>query len=276
MNTVLDMSPAALRLRAGRENFPVALKGLPRRLRRDLLALYGVARWIDELGDAAPGDRLTHLDAASDQIRSMCRGVTTVACLREAVPVVRAHAIPAEVFLRLLEANRRDQLVRRYETYAQLQRYCALSANPVGELVLRLFGKAGPGLLGMSDAICTALQLVEHLQDVGEDHAAGRVYLPREDMRRFGCPDVDLAATRTSPALRRLVHFETLRAEVLFDRGAPLVRVLDGWARIAVAGFLAGGRATTAALRASNFDVLGRQVRPARHRVAAEFVRALV
>ncbi len=157
--------------------------------------------------------------------------------------------------MRLIEANRQDQRVTRYASGSDLADYCALSANPVGELVLHLVGAATPERVALSDAICTALQLLEHCQDVAEDRARGRVYLPAEDLARAGCSEVDLASTPATPALRAAVAEQAARAQRLLADGEPLVARLRGAARIAVAGFVAGGYAARDALVRAGYDV---------------------
>jgi phytoene/squalene synthetase len=152
--------------------------------------------------------------------------------------------LPGSPFRRLIAANRRDQIVTRYETLEQLLAYCQLSAAPVGELVLHIFGKATPERIQLSDRISAALQITEHLQDVAEDYRQGRVYLPQEDLTRFGCPDESLE--RGLP--HELISFEVVRERQLLVQGAPLVRSLPLLPRIAVAGFVAGGRAALARL----------------------------
>jgi phytoene/squalene synthetase len=139
-----------------------------------------------------------------------------------------------------------------------------LSADPVGELVLEVLGMASPERVALSDMICTGLQLVEHCQDVGEDLGAGRVYLPLEDMQRFGCTVQDLSAPSAPPPLRAVVAYELERARDLFDRGAPLIDELHGRPRVAVAAFLAGGRAAAAAIERAGCDVLAGQPRASR------------
>lgn len=255
--------------KSGRENFPVASRLLPARWRGHLLALYGFARLVDDVGDEAPGDRLALLDAIDTDIdRLVGSREPHLAVLRALAPTVRECRLPLDPFHRLVEANRRDQTVHRYERYADLLDYCTLSANPVGHLVLGVFGAADPERIALSDAVCTALQLVEHWQDVGEDVERGRVYLPAEDMRRFGVTVADLTAEDAGPELRRLLAFEVSRAQALLTRGAPLVDLLTGPARLAVAGFVAGGQAALDALGAAEFAVLPRPPKPRRTRIA--------
>jgi squalene synthase HpnC len=168
----------------------------------------------------------------------------------------RACNFPREPFLRLIEANRRDQATSTYATHDELLEYCDLSANPVGELVLHVFGAATPERIALSDKVCSALQLVEHWQDVFEDFVRGRVYLPTEDLERFGVRADELAAGWPTPEFKRLLAFEVERTRLLLDDGAPLIRRLRGRARLAVAGYVAGGRASLDAIVAADYDVL--------------------
>ena len=258
-----------LRAKEHTENFPVAMRVLPARYRQHLTAVYGVVRTIDDLGDEASGDRLAKLDAFAADLRLVWQGGTPAAAvLRALVPTVRACALEPEPFLNLIEANRQDQRVGIYETYDDLRGYCRISAQPIGCLVLSLFGASSPSRVELSDRICDALQLVEHWQDVAEDRRAGRVYLPQEDLRRFGVAATDLDAAPTPAPVRQLMAFETGRAAELLASGAPLVGELRGWARLAVAGYVAGGLAAIDALRRTQWDVLS-GAPAARHRDVA-------
>ena len=312
---------AAAAAQAPAENFPVALRFLPRRYRGHLAAVYGFARSADDMGDeAAPQERLALLDeleADLDRLYRMVRpagvavatgaagaagrgspagdnagrpggenpgrggtdrpdagGPPRLTVVRALAPAVVACAIPAQPFRDLIAANRQDQTVSRYPAFGDLLEYCRLSANPVGRIVLHVFGAATPEREALSDRVCTALQLAEHWQDVAEDLRAGRIYLPQEDMDRFGCAEQDLAAPHASPKVRALIAFEERRARELLDSGAPIVGTLRGAARAAVAGYVAGGRAALAAIAASGHDVLRATPRPGQARVAAELVRA--
>jgi len=242
--------------RASRENFSVASLVLGRDARAHLLAIYGFARLVDQLGDEAGGDRLAHLDDLEDDLARAFDGEAEHPLLRRLAPTLKAFDLPREPFQRLIEANRRDQSVVAYATFDELLGYCELSANPVGELVLHIFGAATPDRIALSDRVCTALQLAEHWQDVAEDYRNGRVYLPAEDLRRFGVTTDDLAATLTGGPLRQLLGFEVARARELLDGGAGLVGRLRGRARIAVAGYVGGGRAALEAIAAADYDVL--------------------
>ena len=270
---------------ASGENFPVALRLLPERYRRHLTALYCFARLTDDLGDEAreadgsgQADvdlRLGLLDELTADVHRIYEGKTPDAPVMQQMAVtVTECEVPAQPLLDLIQANRQDQHVTRYATFAELGRYCELSANPVGQIVLCIFGAATPERIELSDRICTALQLAEHWQDVAEDLARGRIYLPADDLARFGVTEADLAQPAAGPGVRDLMRFETDRARQLLDQGAPLVGTLRGAARLAVAGYLAGGRAALAAIRAQQYDVLSATARPRKPRMAVELAKA--
>jgi squalene synthase HpnC len=275
-------SAAAVMARAAGENFPVASRLLPRRVREHLLAIYGFARLVDELGDAAPGDRMAALAELEAELDRAFDGRAEHPLLVRLQATLRECALPREPFARLIEANRTDQRVRRYETWEQLRGYCALSANPVGELVLGVLGAATPARIALSDSICTALQLIEHCQDVVEDYAAGRVYVPAEDLRRFDCsPELlgGAAGDRDAPLaqpVRAVLAFEVQRARGLLAAGRPLIGQLRGRARLAVAGFLAGGEAALEAIERAGYDVRSGPPRPGRGRRALALARVLL
>ena len=266
----------ALRTRETAENFPVALRFLPRRHRDHLHAIYGYARMVDDIGDAFIGDRTARLHELSADLGTIWSGgQPSDAVLRRLAPTVHARRMSAEPFERLIEANLQDQVVSSYETFDDLLRYCALSAEPVGRMVLEIFGQATPETIARSDQVCTALQLLEHWQDVGEDRRAGRVYLPQEDLRRYGVAEHDLDQQSAGPRLRELMRFEIERAAGLLAEGTAIVRQLQGWGKVSVAGFVAGGQATVSALRQTEGDVLGRSAQPSRRTTAIRAVGLL-
>jgi squalene synthase HpnC len=269
---VPDLSADSIRARSRHENFPVALRVLTRDQRRHLLAIYDFARATDELGDTAPGSRTAHLDAWEAGLDSaLARGLAHPILCNLAASI-RERSLPLEPFRALIEANRQDQRVRCYATFEDLVGYCRLSANPIGELVLHVFDCVTPRRLQLSNQVCTALQLVEHWQDVREDCAAGRIYLPADNRERFGVREADLTRSHPTPRLVALLRFETQRAAAWLAAGTPLVRSLTGRARFAVAGFVAGGRAAIDSLERSGFDV-SRGAPPVRKR---RFARHLV
>jgi squalene synthase HpnC len=249
-----DGEAQALLARAGGENFPVAPRWLPRGLRDDLLAIYGVARWIDDAGDEAGGDRNALLDAIDADLARAATGAAQHPLVQRLAPAMQAGRLPLAPFRRLVEANRRDQVVVRYASWDDLRDYCALSADPVGELVLHAAGAATPERVALSDRICTALQILEHCQDVAEDRARGRVYLPADDLARCGASEADLEMRPAPDALRRTVAFQVSRARELLGAAMPLVASLHGAVRIAVAGYAAGGFAAADALERAHFD----------------------
>ena len=269
--------PEALAAMAAEENFPVALRLLPRHRRRQLMAVYWFARVTDDIGDRAPqADRLRLLDTLEADLGRLADGTARRGEVRALGPVVDECGVPVSLFADLIQANRQDQVVSRYQTFEDLLGYCKLSANPVGRIVLYIFGAFSPDAAARSDDVCTALQLVEHWQDVAEDLRAGRIYLPQCDLDEFGCTEADLTAAVASPRVRSLIAFESARARDLLDAGAPLVGSLRGSARAAVSGFVAGGRAALAAIAAADHDVLSATPRPRRRRVIGELASAFV
>ncbi|MGA2970925.1 MAG: squalene synthase HpnC [Acidimicrobiales bacterium] len=268
--------PEPIMARAATENFPVASRLLPARLRAHLLAIYGFARLVDELGDEVAGDRLEALDWLSSELDRAFTDTATHPLLRALAPTIAACELPREPFERLIEANRVDQRVHSYETWGALLEYCHLSADPVGELVLHVFGAASPERIARSNAVCTALQLTEHWQDIREDLGRGRVYVPLEDLARHGCTIEDLAAERVGERLRHVLALEAARTADLFREGDALVASLHGWPRLAVAGYTGGGRAALEALALAGYEVLALSPRPTRRRTIGAIVRLLI
>jgi squalene synthase HpnC len=275
--TVAAEVSLAVAAKAAAENFPVALRILPRRYRAHLTALYGFARLVDDIGDeplpGLPADaspetvtatRLRLLDDLGKDVAKIYdgQGEPELDAIRALKVTVNECGVPRQPLDDLIQANRQDQLVTRYETYDELKQYCELSANPVGQVVLAIMSTATPARITASDKICTALQVVEHTQDVAEDLANGRVYLPREDLDRFGVTESDLARPRAEANVRQLIKFEADRAQQLLDEGAPLIGTLRGAARLAIAGYLAGGRAALKAIADQNYDVLQSTPKP--------------
>jgi squalene synthase HpnC len=257
VSAVAELPPAAAVLeQASSENFPVASRLLARRDREHLMALYGYARLVDDAGDEAPGDRAAVLDAIEADLDRIYEGAAAQHALtRRLAATVEACDLPRAPLQALIAANRQDQVVHAYATFAELLAYCELSADPVGQLVLHVFGAATPERIALSDRVCTALQLAEHWQDVAEDLARGRVYLPAEDRERFGVSAADLERSPAPEAVRTLMAFEVRRARAILAEGAPLVRTLRGRPRLAVAAFVGGGRAAFDAIERAGCDV---------------------
>jgi phytoene synthase len=261
---------------ADHENFSVVTRLVPRDAREQLLAVYAFARLTDDLGDEHRGDRSAALDWLEGDLRAALEGRPSHPVTARLSRAIAATDMTAGPFFDLITANRRDQTIVRQATWDQLLDYCRLSANPIGAAVLGIAGALTPERRALSDRVCSGLQVVEHLQDVGEDAAAGRIYLPADDLRRFGLVDADLSAADASPALRSLVAFELARTRELLAAGIPLARSLRGWCRLAVAGYVAGGLAAADAIEAAGYDVLAGSVRPRRARKLRHGLQVLV
>ncbi|MEM7411150.1 MAG: squalene/phytoene synthase family protein [Myxococcota bacterium] len=262
------LAPEAILGRMAGENFPVALRALRPAIREALVSVYGVARLIDQVGDAASGDRLAILDALETDVDASLVGEAQHPLLRRLTPVARTHGLTREPFVALIDANRWDQRAPDLASEAELDAYCALSAAPVGALVLAVFGASTNENRSDSDRVCAALQVLEHCQDVAEDAAAGRCYLPGDLRRAAGVTRADLERVPAPAALCRIVEQLVVRAERDLARGASLCARLSGPARFAVSGFVGGGRATADALRTAGFDPNRAPVRPRKLRLA--------
>jgi squalene synthase HpnC len=243
------------------ENFSVASLLLPRRLLRHFHAVYAYCRWSDDLADEiGGGPRALGLLRWWREELLRCydgepRHPVTVA-LR---PTIRRFRIPPKPFLDLLLAFEQDQVVKRYDTYDQLLRYCRHSANPVGHLVLYLAEAFDERRAALADHVCTALQLTNFWQDVARDYAIGRVYLPAEDRARFGYTEDDLRANRFTPAFAELMRFEVDQTRELFNRGYPLVNDVPHEIRSDVELFIEGGLAILRKIEAIDYDVWARR-----------------
>lgn len=238
------------------ENFSVATKFLPRELVPATAAVYAFCRTVDDLGDEAPGDRLALLDKWERDLLRCYTGSPEHECLPALQDTIRRFNIPREPFLKLVQANRMDQVNKRYPTYRDLLFYCDHSANPVGHLVLYVFGYRDAERQRLSDHTCTALQLANFWQDVRRDYAMGRIYLPLEDMERFGCTEQVIAQGVATPEFKRLVAFEVERARRLFHEGLPLVGMVSGKLRLDLALFSRGGLRVLDAIERQDYDVL--------------------
>lgn len=270
--------PLAL-ARSHYENFPVLAPFLGER-RRELAAIYAFCRTTDDLGDEAPGDRLAALDRWEAQVRESLAGSPPpdsrlLAVLSE---VARRRGLPEELFLRLIEANRRDQTATRYADEAELLDYCEHSATPVGRMVLGVIGEGRDGT-GLADATCIGLQLANFWQDLRRDRERGRCYLPLDRCGRHGIDtEVELDRPAASPALRALVAELVEDARGWLRKGWPLADRLSVRWRPLVRGFTRGGWAVCDAIRDRGYDTLAaRPVVPPWTRraiVAGEIVRS--
>jgi squalene synthase HpnC len=243
----------------------------PRYARPHLRAIYGFARLVDNLGDEAHGDRMVLLDELERELG----GPPRTEIMRRLHETIAACELPREPFLRLIEANRIDQRKTRYANWEEVREYCTYSADPVGRLVLGVYGRADEqGCLRMSDSICTGLQLVNFLQDPPRDLALGRVYLPQNDMARFGVSDGDLAGPLTDE-IGALLRFEGDRARSLLEAGLPLAKALGGRPGRSVALYARGGLAALDALERAGWDVFTCRPAPTKWTFARLAVREL-
>ncbi len=247
--------------RSHSENFSVVTRFLPKRLHDPMYTVYAFCRFTDDLGDEADGDRLALLNEWDAELGRAFAGQASHPIGVALSEVVDEFQIDRDPFARLIEANRRDQTQSRYETFQDVLDYCSYSANPVGEMVLGLFGHREPYQIALSDKTCTALQLANHWQDVARDYDAGRMYLPLEDLRRFGVSEEQIAAKQATTGFRSLMRFEVDRAEALFRQGALLVDEVDRDLRVDLRLFTAGGRAVLRAIERQDYDVLRKRPR---------------
>ncbi|MDE2844328.1 MAG: squalene synthase HpnC [Chloroflexota bacterium] len=293
------------------ENFTVGSWLIPRDKLRHMYAIYAYCRTVDDLGDEAtagnPGGlpfertqtaqpdavsrlatllpekvredgqdersyRLALLDLWQSELESCYSSKPAHPVMVALQETIEEFDLSPEPFLKLIEANRMDQRNHRYPTYRDLLHYCEHSANPVGRLVLGLFGYRDEGRRSLSDATCTALQLTNFWQDVARDYRKGRIYIPLEDMERFGYTEGELDRGPATPAFRQLMAFEVDRAMDLFRVGAPLASTLEGTVRLDVALFTRGGMAVLEAIRKQSYDVLTERPRLSRARKAGLFL----
>jgi squalene synthase HpnC len=240
------------------ENFSVATWFLPRRLRQHFYNVYAYCRISDDLGDEVgdPQQSLELLDQWEGQLNSCYAGAPrhpVFVALRE---TVQQCGIPKYEFSDLLVAFRQDQTVSRFETFSNVLEYCRYSANPVGHLVLYLCGYRDAGRQQLSDYTCTALQLANFWQDVFVDYGKGRIYLPLEDLRRFGVTGDDIAQRRATSEFVAMMKFQVERAREWFTRGLPLIKMVSRELAIDLELFSRGGQEILNAIERQGFDVL--------------------
>lgn len=243
------------------ENFTVASVLLPGRLVPHFQAVYAYCRWSDDLADeTAGGDESLRLLAWwRDELLAMYDGKATHPVMLALRETVERFRIPSGPFLDLLAAFEQDQRVKSYDTFEQLRGYCRHSADPVGRIVLHLFECYSPDRAAIADQVCTGLQLANFWQDVARDLALGRVYLPTEDMRRFGYTENDLHERRYTPEFRELMQFEVNRARGFLERGRLLLPRVPREFRIDLDLFIRGGMSILEAIEGQDYDVWKRR-----------------
>ncbi len=243
------------------ENFSVATWFLPKRLRPHFHSIYAYCRISDDLGDEVgnPQYALQLLDIWEGELDRCYAGQPRHPVFVALAETVRACDIPREPFADLLTAFRQDQRINRYETFEDVLGYCHNSANPVGRLVLYACGYRDDLRQQLSDYTCTALQLANFWQDVAVDYGKGRIYLPLEDLKRFGVTEEDIAGRRATPQFLELMLFEVQRAREWFRKGLPLAQKVDSELAIDIELFSRGGLAILQAIEEQGYDVLRRR-----------------
>jgi len=241
------------------ENFPVASLLLPRALREPVGVIYRFARSADDLadeGDDPPDARLRKLAQYRASLATISGGGTPEEPLfQQLARTIRSHGLPVALFADLLDAFSQDVVKKRYDNFAEVLDYCRRSANPIGRLLLHLFKRTDESSLSRSDAICSSLQIINFWQDVALDFAKGRVYLPRDEMRRFGVGEAHLRERRCDGAWRELMAFQCARARRMMREGAPLLGALRGRLRAEISLTLQGGLRILEKLERRNYDM---------------------
>jgi squalene synthase HpnC len=254
-----DAYGACARLaKAHYENFPVASVLVPAALRPHVCAVYAFARQADDFADEAEfeGQRIDRLDDWHARLQACVREEAADPTFAALGNTIRCFDMPLAPFLDLLSAFRQDVTVTRYADFAQLLDYCRRSADPVGRIVLWLFGYRDDRRRGWSDAICSALQLANFWQDVAVDAKKGRIYLPQDDMHRFGVTEADILSGQVSDAYRELLAFQVARTRELFQQGRPLCQQVSGRLGLELKVTWLGGMGILDAIEASRFDTL--------------------
>lgn len=261
------------------ENFPVASLLLPRRLVPAVQSIYAFARSADDIADEGPATAAERLAALKEYEAALVRielGTPPADPLFQRLAgTIAAHALPFKPFHDLLSAFRQDVTVTRYQTYDELLDYCARSANPVGVLMLHLYGAATEDNIADSNAICTALQLINFLQDVAVDQEKERIYLPMEDLARFLISPAQMHERQAQGKWRALMRFEVERARALMLSGAPLALRLPGRIGLELRMIVQGGLRILESIEEVDYDVFRRRPTLARADWRKVFWRAL-
>ncbi|HEY1500228.1 MAG TPA: squalene synthase HpnC [Acidobacteriaceae bacterium] len=260
------------------ENFHVASWFLPERLRPHFHAIYAYCRVSDDLGDEVgnPEQSLALLDLWGHELDACYRGEVRHPVFVALAETVRACDIPKEPFADLLVAFRQDQTVTRFATMDDVLGYCRYSANPVGRIILYASGYRDDERFALSDKTCSALQLANFWQDVHVDFTKGRVYIPQEDMARFGADEANIAARSFTPQFRELMRSEVDYAAGLFRAGLPLIGMVDSALALDLDLFSRGGLEILRAIERQDYNVLRARPAVSTTRKASLLLRALV
>ncbi len=241
------------------ENFPVASILLPKRIRRAVEIIYNFARQADDIadeGDLPDAERLARLDEFRAELKRIETGEKAQSPLFAALAeIVNKYNLPVQLLHDLLDAFSQDVVKKRYANYDELLDYCRRSANPVGRLLLHLYDEATPQNLLYSDQICTSLQLINFWQDVQKDTAIARIYLPQDEMARFGVTEAQIAEGRVDKAWQQLMQFQVERARSMMQSGAPLGTILSGRIGLEMRLIIAGGNRILNKLEKAHYDM---------------------
>ena len=241
------------------ENFPVASILMPKLLRKPVAAIYHFARMADDIadeGDMPNQERLERLDEFRAELARIADDTTPLTPLFISLGAeIRHHALPLQPFHDLLDAFSQDVVKKRYASFDELLAYCRRSANPVGNLLLHLYQEATPQNIVYSDAICTSLQLINFWQDVAKDHAIGRIYLPLDEMARYGVSEAHITQGSADDAWRKLMQFQVDRARTMMLAGAPLGSILTGRIGLEMRMIIAGGLRILSKLESAQYDM---------------------
>lgn len=245
------------------ENFPVASVLLPKKLRKPVEVIYQFARQADDFADEGTmtdAERLAKLDGFRDELKRIETGAKPqTALFVELAKIIQQHQIPLSLFVDLLDAFSQDVVKKRYASFEELLDYCRRSANPVGRILLHLYQQATPTNLAYSDAICSALQLINFWQDVAKDSAIGRIYLPQEDLLHFAVSESAITQKQTDDNWRALMAFEIDRARQLMLQGKPLGGILRGRIGMEMRLIIAGGLRILSKIEQIEYDVFNRR-----------------
>ena len=246
------------------ENFPVGSLVLPRRLRKPIHAIYAFARTADDIADEGDADDETRLQGLNDlqsELDSISRGETPKTALMQRLQreAVRPFAMPLQPFYDLLDAFKQDVVKKRYENFGELVDYCRRSANPVGRMMLHLYGETDSRSIAQSDGICTALQLINFWQDVAVDWQKGRVYLPQEDLQKFGVSEAQIGEGRADFAFQRLMAYECGKTHKMLKAGSPLGKTLQGRIGFELRMIILGGQRIIQKLEENRYDVFNKR-----------------
>jgi phytoene synthase len=259
------------------ENFPVASVLLPAHLRRPVELIYRFARAADDFadeGDLPDHERLALLAGFGDELRRIESGEPPqTALFQELAPLIAERGLPVGLFHDLLSAFAQDVTKKRYADLSEVLDYCRRSANPVGRVLLVLYGAATPQNNAWSDNICSALQIINFLQDIAIDCANGRIYMPRDELARFGITEAQIAARDVNAAWREFMAFEVQRTRRMLLDGAPLGRILKGRLGLEMRMIIAGGERILQKIENAGYDVFRRRPVLRSHDWALMFAR---